>query len=317
MVLQKKSNHKKAIIGPRVLASAAIIGMLILPPAEALNMVGISTENFNTAKKTVEETIQRMPAYATIASIGGPTITVEPKVEPVAEVKPVSDTTRTSVERVKLTKEEELLDSKIKEYANMYGIGYKEALTLVKDNTSSIKYEYSNQEVGIIRILAKEFYNNPNISKAPEAHNMSSIERENLLLKFAKVHGVEDAETVATLLAVYRLETGNGQSSACVYENNFGGLRDRNSQTGEYYVMSFKTPEIGAEAMVNSFLKIRTKTIQSRGYNPSRSLEQNMNRIYCGEASWPTKVSGLKQEVANDYDLNEYIDHEQPKQLIK
>jgi hypothetical protein len=315
--LQKQSNHKKAIISTKVLAVATIVGMLVLPTSKDLTAMGISIDDINKAGKSISESIQKIPAYASSIASGDLTIVEEPNTKIEEENKPVSEPTKETVKKETISKEEVLLNNTIKEYANMFGIDYKKALTLVKENASVIKSEYANQEVGIIRILAEEFYNNPNISKVPEFHNLTSIEREKLLLKFAKVHGINDAETAATLLAVYRLETGNGQSEACVYKNNFGGLRGRNSQNGRYYVMDFKTPEIGAEAMVRSFLNIKSNAMNSNYYNPSRSLEQNMNRIYCGEYSWPTKVSELKQEVLNDYDLNKYINNEKPKQLIK
>ncbi len=306
--LQRQSNHKKAVIGRRVLATAVIAGMLIITSSEHLGALGIA--KINTIKASFEQTSQKTPADDSVVAIEKDTVGKKP-----IEQNVVTDA-EVPVDKVKNT-EEELLNNTIREYANMYGIDYKRALTLVKENASAIKSEYATQEAGIIRTLAKEHYDDPNISKTPEVSNMSSIEREKLLLRFAKAHGIEDTETAATLLAVYRLETGNGQSEACVNSNNFGGLRNRNSQTGRYYVMEFKTPEIGAEAMVYSFLNIKNRTVYSQHYNPSRSLEQNMNRIYCREQSWPNKVLELKQEVLNEHDLNNHVNQEEPKQLIK
>lgn len=302
--LQKKSNHKKAIISSKVICMTAIISAILLSSSLTIEgdgnigMTPIATKQWTGIK-------QKDGPY-----IKAPNIVANP-------ILSILTTSRKVPVIPKTNPEEEYFQNKIKEYSGMYNIDEKRALQLIVENEEKIKTEYVNQEVGIIRVFALEMLNDPNISKEPEVSDVSALEREKLLLQFAKIHEITDADTLATMIAIHRLETGNGSSDACIYQNNFGGLRYRNSQTGKYYVLSFKTPQIGAEAFVSNFLKMKEAANNSKYYNPSRSLEVNMNHIYCGEGSWPTKVQELKQEVINEYNLNEYICEEKPKQLIR
>ncbi|MDD2435865.1 MAG: hypothetical protein PHO63_06420, partial [Bacilli bacterium] len=290
--LEKDTHHKKANITTKVLCYAALTGVLMLPLS--LN----ATDNYNNETNKTAEAI-----------VG--TLTLEPKLSTPPEVIEQE----VVVEEVKVDPEEEYFKTKVKEYSDMYFIDYDKALALIEENKYSIENDYTNEEVGIIRVLAEEFYNNSNINKAVEVSDISSLEREKLLLSFAIVHGIDDIDTAATILAIHRLETGNGKSEACINKNNFGGLRAKGNNG--YYVMSFKTPEIGAEAMINSFIRIQNRAMKKANYNPNRPLEQNINSIYCGEPSWPGKVKELKNEVMNDYNLSEYVSIEKPKILIK
>lgn len=292
LTLERDTHHKKANITTKVLCYAALTGVLMLPLS-----LNASDHYNNEINKNTE-------------SIVG-TLILEPKLSAQPEVIEQEIV----IEEVKVDPEEEYFKTKVKEYSDMYFIDYNRALALIEENKDSIENDYTNEEVGIIRIFAEEFYNNSNTDKSVEVSDISSLEREKLLLSFAKVHGIDDIDTVATILAIHRLETGNGKSEACINKNNFGGLRAKGNNG--YYVMSFKTPEIGAEAMINSFIKIQNRAMKKSNYNPNRPLEQNINSIYCGESSWPGKVKELKNEVINDYNLSEYVSIEKPKILIK
>jgi hypothetical protein len=300
LALQKKSNHKKAQVSVKVLCYATLMGVLMLPVN--LDASSIFNNKINEVTRSVTQKVNQSESVK-------PIITEQPKVtnETVVVEKK---------EEVKVDSQEEYFKSKVKEYSEMYFIDYDRALQLVEQNKERIKSEYENEEVGIIRVLAEEFYSNPNISKKVIVSKMSHPEREKLLLRFASIHGIKDIDTAATILAIHRLETGNSESEACIYKNNFGGLKTKGNN-GDYYVMSFKTPEIGAEAMINSFINIRNRAREKSSYNSNRSLEQNINSVYCGEASWPIKISELKREVMNDYNLGEYVSIEKPKILIR
>lgn len=299
MIIQKKNNHQKAILGKRALCCATIAGIILISPVFG-GKAFIDTNTPLQKNNIISEQNKAIQSVETNKTVS----IEEPKI-----IK--------KVEKPKLTKEEELFINKVKEYSSMFFIEYDKALNIIKENEAIIKTEYQNQEVGIIRVLAEEFYNNNNIDKSPIVSDISTLEREKLLIKFANVHGITSTDTLATMIAIYRLETGNGTSDACIYKNNFGGLRAMDEESGSYYVMSFKTKEIGAEAFVKTFINIRNISIDSKHYNPNRSLEQNMNRIYCGESSWANKISELKNEVINEYNLQEYMKQSQVKVLIK
>ncbi|MDD2377614.1 MAG: hypothetical protein PHD10_04060 [Bacilli bacterium] len=301
LVLQKReNNHKKAMVSSKILCCAILTSILIVPnhastiltETKAITQVKKVEPHYSYTEKLQDEKVKLMQAKIKI------------------------EQEKARLEQEKIDEEKKYFEDKVKEYSAMYYIDYNTALDLIKQNEEAIKNDYINQEVGIIRTLG-EAYHNSSINKNPEVSNMSSLEREKLLFKFANIYEVRDIDTLATMIAVHRLETGNSKSDACIYKNNFGGLRAKNGKTGSYYVMSFKTPTIGAEKMVRTFLNIKNKSLQSKHYNPNRSLEENMNPIYCGEATWAKLVKKIKMEVINDYDLNDYLSKEKPKQLIK
>ena len=302
IALQKKSNHKRAVINKKVIGIVLVVGMFVMSSGS------LAGDNEYTSTTVTNKQFSK----AQESDLSAETEMRDQEIHEHIEIQ------KKAMENTpKISPEEEYYQSKIKEYSNMYFIDYNRALEVIEEHKEEIKNGYVNQEVGIIRVLANEFTNDSGIDKMIVRSDISALEREKSILKFAKVHEIKDVNTLATMLAVYRLETGNGTSPACVDQNNYGGLRARDSKTGNYYILSFKTSEIGAEAFVNSFLKIKRMTQSSRGYNPNLSLEANMNHIYCGEASWTVKVGELKAEVINDYNLGEYVSKEKPKQLIK
>ncbi|MDD2435472.1 MAG: hypothetical protein PHO63_04375 [Bacilli bacterium] len=289
--LQKeKNNHKAALLANKFLCCAVLTSSLLIPINGATILNDITPPKEEIVIKSYDQYRERQSEKLLLMQNQ---LKIEQKA---AEQKQFVNT--------------------VKKYSDMYCLDYTTAFDLIKENEETIKNDYINQEVGIIRTLADAFYHS-SIDKTPQVTNISPLEREKLLLQFAKVYDIQDVDTLATMLAVHRLETGNGKSKACVYKNNFGGLRARNSKTGSYYVMSFKTPSIGAERMVRTFLDIKNRAIKSKHYNPNRSLEENMNHIYCGEKNWPILLKQIKNEVINDYELNNYINYEEPKQLIK
>jgi hypothetical protein len=294
--LQKETNYKMAKIGSRVICCASIVAMLVIPSSIV----------------TVGDIDDRIPKVETSVVI---------EQNDVLELMPnvIEDSyIEETPEEPQLSEEEALYLSNIEEYSEMFFIDEEKALEIIESNKEEVENEYVNEEVGIIRVLASHFHDDTSISKTPIVSDITPLEREKLIIQFAKVHGVSDVDTLATMLAVHRLETGKGTSPACIEKNNFGGLRARNRKTGKYYVMSFKTPEIGAEAMVRTFLNIKQKSLNSKNYKPNSSLEENMNKIYCGEDTWPSKVTDLKREVISEYNLNDYLKEEEKiKQLIK
>lgn len=310
--LQRKTKYEIAHLGAKLLCSATLTGILILPAAAFSPLNSGAVVYAPTVQAPVQ--VAQEVAYAPNEQEKLQQEMLEIK-ERAREAERQAREIALKAEQERLA-EEEYLQSKVKEYSAMYFIDYSRALQVVESRKDEIKTNYQNEEFGILSIISEMYYNDSSINKAPQRSNISSMEREKLLLKFAKVYGITDANSVTTMLAIYRLETGNGSSPACVNKNNFGGLKSKTSR-GDYDVMSFKSPEIGAAAMVDTFLSIKNRTINSSHYNPSRSLEDNLNVIYCGETSWPVKVREIKRDIVNDYNINQYVEEAKAKQLTK
>lgn len=289
-ILQKNNphHHINKIIGG--LTAWAIVGPLVAA------MLSTNLPNDTTTIESASPTIE-------IAE----SIPVSQRLMPVTYTRDFSKELAIyqSLQQMAEQKQEDEFDNLIYKYSTIFGLNYDEVYLLVKEQEDEVKSDYINVELGVLTIITGIYKENKTIDKSPIKSDISTEEREQLLLKYASIYGLNDVDTIATLLAVYRLETGRGTSNACVKKNNFGGLRAQGKNG--YYILSYRSPEIGAIAMVRTFVSIMNKSINSKYYNPNKSLEHNMNRIYCGAPEWAVQVGIIKKEVLKDYDLEQYI----------
>lgn len=164
--------------------------------------------------------------------------------------------------------------------------------------------EAVNQNVGIMRAVAKDYWNLENMDRTPVIATLSQEKREQLILKIADMYGITDTETRATLLAIHRLEADWGNSDLCQNSNNLGGVK-----VGGSYVV-YPTQASGAEALVRTVLNLKMRAIENGVYEEEKSLAHNIGRYYCTElvpgatSSWESVVEGMTSQV-----LEENIDH--------
>lgn len=210
------------------------------------------------------------------------------------------------ISKKELTEEEKM----IKKYADMYFIDFDTAKALIKNNVGNLQ-AYDRPEVAVIECFKEYHWNNPNIDKTPIISDLTEEEKERKILEFANIHGVEDKDVLATIIAVHRVETGRGTSNIYLNYNNCGGNMEYDPETDSQSLIEYKTFEIGAESFIKQFLYVKKTVEQSENYDPNQSLEYNMDPMYCGEIredgeKWYQIVGELKDEVLKEDILKDF-----------
>ena len=210
----------------------------------------------------------------------------------------------------KLESEKSATEQMIQEYADMYFMNYKCVNDIYNDNYDEINNS-DNPELTFILKVKDAFYLDETIDKEPIVTNLTPKEKEECIVNMAKdIYKVEDENTLALLLAIYRLETGWGESDLCIYTNNLGGLKEGNTY------LSFKTFEIGAECFVRNALKI--KNLAMNECSDEANLEYEMKEIYCKcENTWDIEVKEMKNSILNNNELDSYLNKDNKKYIKK
>ncbi len=213
-----------------------------------------------------------------------------------------------SERKVKLTNQTGIDNSVIREYADMYFMNYDTVKAIYNDNYNEI-INSDNSELSLLLKVKDAFYSNDSIDKTSIITNLSPEEKEAYIIKIAKeVYKVEDEDTYALLLAIYRLETGHGTSKRCVQDNNPGGVREGTE------FLTFKTFEIGVECFVRNTLKVRDLALADD--SNLENVVYSMQPIYCpGEIAWAIEVESIKNSILDDNELDNYLDNN--KKYIK
>ncbi len=213
-------------------------------------------------------------------------------------------------------------DTIIKKYADMYFIDYEDAKRFVEEELEEIN-EKETFELGVINCLKNHHWYDDtlNIDKTPIISEKTKEEKETIMLEFANIYGIYDEDTLATLIAINRWETGLGTSEVYINYNNCGGVME----SGKF--IRYKTFEIGAEAFVRTFLNIKNSVLEKAsnyeyGFNPSYTLEGNMVGVYNGgpsaeQESWLGGVKEQKAIILESEILKDYIDEDKIKTLKK
>lgn len=265
----------------------------------------IGNKKVETKEMISLQTVVEMPAEVPVETMGQKEIYISEK----ADIEPEYVVSRS------LTEEEEQFLSIVEKYSRIFFLDYNTVLASIRENHDKIAYESMTEEAGIIEVISEAYYNDDTIDKTPIVSDLTSQDREGLLLEFAKAYGISEEDTLATILAIYRLETGRGTSEACIQYNNYGGLMT--SKNGNNVLRKFKTAEIGAISQIATFFNILEKSKKRESYDPNRPMEENLFPIYCPEESWVEKVRKIKLEVYEDYNLEYHVVDEAPKILIR
>jgi len=209
-------------------------------------------------------------------------------------------------------------DDLIKFYATLYSIDQDTSLNIVKSNMDIIASS-NNFELEIINLFRKEHWNDSSIDKTPVVGILSSKEKEEWIIHFANVYQLNEDQKY-TLLAIHRLETGNGTDLDYKYPNNQGGIYD--SSINDF--ATYQTAQIGCESFVRNFFNNYKRSKSNSYYDPEKSVAYNLNPTYCTHNSpfiydyeleefvlsnkkpdeggyWYEVVDSIKQEVEEDY----------------
>lgn len=197
---------------------------------------------------------------------------------------------------------EEINDLIVK-YSSYSLFTYDEAISIIEDNLEYITSNYSSLETGIMCILFDTASERGLLSSycnydKVERRDMTRDEQETIMLEICDSFGISnDDKTI--VLAVFRHETGNGTSSRCVNDNNYGGIYI--SSIGDFGI--YQTPEYGMyraiKCIIGHIERVKNKTGSSDVYN----IIYGMSFSYCpGTASdWTSKVFSMYGQVDSYY----------------
>lgn len=202
------------------------------------------------------------------------------------------------------------IENMIDKFSQMYFMDYDCVENIYINNYDEITSS-DNVELSLLSKVRDEFYSDSSIDKTPIITDKNSSEKEACIIDIAKnIYKVDDIEQYAILLAIYRLETGNGESRRCVYDNNPGGLRSGNS------FMTFKTFEIGAECFVRNVLRIENLALEN--YPNSEDILSAMQKIYCEEnIEWTNETRKIKDSILANNDIDLYLDVDPKEYSLK
>lgn len=229
------------------------------------------------------------------------------QVEAQQDSQVIGEKTTESVEENNSQTVEENTDDFIAQVGKMYHMTREQALTAIETNQDIVEQQ-SNPELGMIRAVATVYWDKKDdwgLDQTPTVENLSKQEREQIIVDMAVLHGMDDEETLATILAIHRLETGHGTSNLCVYQNNQGGIVSNGS------FLSYPTTVAGAESFVRT-VKNRRNTLMGEGtYNYNNTLAENIKDYYCteempGAGPWDDEVDNIKMSILENNELSNY-----------
>lgn len=215
------------------------------------------------------------------------------------------------------------IDSLFNKYADLF---------LVDNETKQYLYTLNlnlllgsqHLELDIMNIMYDYYEENiyqPNIL---EPNNYTEEEQELAILRYARLLGIEDEDILTTMLAVHELETGHGESEWCRQYYNLGGVMDVNpNDPSEVTIKHYPNLEVAAFDYVKVFIRIMERSKREDWYDASRSLEWNMNPIYCTEKmneddpEWHEIVSDIKSTIRSRGKLNDLLSHLQTEEGLR
>lgn len=200
----------------------------------------------------------------------------------------------------------DLSNSDFKDYCYDFGLDYDKISPYISENKSYFENNKMLDDEFAIKLFLYDFTNDLGVVRT---HNYDKSQIEELLINEFLKYGVDDPETLTTMLAVFRTETGHGTSNLLFNGNNFGGhkrLIVENDKKVSVNII-YATPEIGVFRFFEVFERIKSQAYDKclkDGLNvDNMSLEEIMSRIYApGDETWLKLVKDLKFSVKDDYD---------------
>ena len=113
------------------------------------------------------------------------------------------------------------------------------------------------------------------------------------------IYGIENNDLLNNMIAIHRLETGNGESEYATKLNNFGGNMNANpsqEQINRFVRIIqpealdiknnpipniYKTAEIGEESMVRNFLNVYSKCLHDEECIGKNNIADFLSKKYC------------------------------------
>lgn len=179
--------------------------------------------------------------------------------------------------------------------SNDFNVGFEDTIDYINKN---------NVDINNMSQVMDAFYQ---MSKSSEilTYEISQKEIEMKILEYADLMGISSSEEIATIIAIFRHESGFGTSYLAETKNNYGG----HLYAGKG--ITYATPNVGIYRLISVFYY--NLSLQ-QNYNPNMSIEANINATYCTDGSdWSGAIASLKSDVFEEY--RAYFDKE--KQYVK
>lgn len=205
----------------------------------------------------------------------------------------------------------EQLEELFNQYKDTFGVDDNTIENLITTNYREFSTS-SNLERDVINVLYDYYAENLYLVNPIQVNNNSEEKIEKVILKYAHINEINDPDVLATMLAVFQLETGHATSEYCHLYNNLGGVYGTNVYTNEFEIKKYPNLDVAAVDFVNVFLRIKNKCEADPSYDHSMSLAYNMNPTYCTEnvnnngLEWYQIVDELKTSVYNSNILDEF-----------
>lgn len=304
----KKNIIKNLKVWPIIMSlGAPVVGQIAsnsLPKTIETSFILISSNEYDGNIFDFEE-ISQEPIVTTAVTT---TIPVTTTVTTTTKVTTTVDQYREIRELEKLSNNDltlEELDDFIVKYSKLSHYSYKSAVEIIKENKDTIENDYNSIKGGIMQILFESASDNDILSgycsyDKLELREMSLEEKEAIMLEMCDNLGLNSDEKLI-VLAIFRWETGWGESNLCVNSNNYGGMR---LGSGEFAI--YQTPEYGIYRTVNCVSR-HINNQKANGYTSLDSIVAGMSSSYCPStaADWANKILGFTYGVASDYNYFE------------
>ena len=189
----------------------------------------------------------------------------------------------------------------VERFSNAFHMTVEEALSLFDPDTLP-----TMSKLEIYDTIKNEYWygNQFVLDRTPTKEDLTLQEREDLILEMARMYGIEDEDTLLTMIAIFRLETGNGTSELLLEKNNFGGIRGNDGN-----FLAYPSAMSGSQAFVKTILNRRDERIQAHIYNDQQTLAENISSVYCTElvsddVTWHGQVDGIVTRLKEEHYLN-------------
>lgn len=237
--------------------------------------------------------------------------------------------------------------------SNLYGVDIETSKKLLSDKVNNMEYYISNsnntelknlyelKNLGVINgdldvmgtfIIIKNYaIDNLGITnQEPIISNKTANEKEKDMIDIARyIYGIENNDLLNNMVAIHRLETGNGESEYATKLNNFGGNMNANpsqEQINRFVRIIqpealdiknnpipniYKTAEIGEESMVRNFLNVYSKCLHDEECIGKNNIADFLSKKYCTHTpeNWAIAVNNILDEGTIQETVEEYIDN--------
>lgn len=186
----------------------------------------------------------------------------------------------------------------LREISNITKIKYEDIFDIINDNYTNISCFYSSYKACYTDILFDYASNNGLLSNycsddLIEIKNLSRDEQEYIILKFCEWFNLNDDEK-KIMLAIFRWETGHGESYLCQECNNYGGIRVSNGEFGR-----FQTVEYGIYCFCRCVIGHLNRCYTNTNYTDIYDILSYISNSYCPSTSedWTNSVFSMTSDI--------------------